>query len=393
MTHSTRILAQGHPEQSRRMKVLLVAPRFFDAVHGEKRAVFSAYKTALALSQHIPVVVVTAGPPPRYEKVDDRLTVYRLWDLYVPDPVNYGITPGVFTTLPSIIRKEKPDAYLVNKHMFFTSFAAPFLRLMGKRVVLQTDTFVGINWFPRNPFLWPLATLYAYTFGLLVLKSAHRVVLLHEGLIPVAKRLGLPYTVIHNGVDLDTFHKAKPATDINKKQGEVFVCYVGRLESVKGYDDLLAVAAEMVKTRRNVKFFFVGNTEGKDDVMKRYASDQIIFTGHRSDVASVLKRMDIFVLPSYSEGLPNALMEAMAVGTSSVASRVGGVEILVEDGRTGLLFTPGDRTELTQKLEELIKSPALRRRVGKAAAARIAESFSLEEESKKLLTILKDQVE
>lgn len=371
------------------MKVLLVAPRFFDAVHGERRAVMSAYKTALALSRHVPVVVVAAGPPPRYEKVNDRLTIYRLLDLYLPDPVNYGITPGIFTSLPQIIRKEKPDAFLVNKHMFFTSFAAPFLRLMGKRVVIQTDTFVGINWFPRNPLLWPLAALYAYTFGLLVLKSAHRVVLLHEGLIPVAKRLRLPYTVIHNGVDLDTFHKAKPATDINKKQGEVFVCYVGRLESVKGYDDLLAVAAEMGEAHRYVKFFFVGNTEGKEAVVKRYASDQIIFTGHRTDIPSVLKRMDIFVLPSYSEGLPNALMEAMAVGVTPLSTRVGGATVLIEEGENGLFCTPGDRTDLQEKLTTLIEDPNLRRKLGAAAAGRIAADFDLRKESQKLLAVLR----
>lgn len=369
------------------MKVLLVAPRFFDEEFGEKRAHMSAYKTALALSEHVPVVVVTAGPPPRYERVTPNLSVYRLWDLYLPDPINYGIVPGIFTALPKIIAKEKPDAFLVNKHMFFTSFAAPLLRLMGKRVVIQTDTFVGINWFPRNPFLRPLAQLYAYTFGLLVLKSANLVVLLHEGLIPVAKKLGLPYTVIHNGVDLRKYRAARPASDIPKSAGEVFIAYSGRLESVKGYDDLLAVAPDIIRKYPNVKFFFIGNTEGKEAEVQKYASDRIIFTGHRTDIPSVLKRMDVFVLPSYSEGLPNALMEGMAVGCAPVASDVGGVRILLE-GSIGLTFPPGDRAALSKHLERLIGNAALRKKMGRQVQDRISKRFDQEKEIPELIKAL-----
>jgi glycosyltransferase involved in cell wall biosynthesis len=371
------------------MKVLLVAPRFFDKKFGERRAVMSAYKTAFALSHHCQVVVVTAGPPPRYERINKNLVVYRLWDLFLPDPVNYGIVPGIFWQLPKIIKKEQPTAFLVNKHMFFTSFATPILRLMGKRVVLQTDTFVGINWFLRNRLLWPLARLYAYTFGLLVLKSANKVVLLHEGLIPVAKKLRLPYTVIHNGVDLKKFQDAKPAADISKKKGEVFIAYVGRLESVKGYDDLLAVAEKTVKKYRNVKFFFVGMVDGREEIVKKYESEQIIFTGHRTDIPAVLKRMDIFVLPSYSEGLPNVLMEAMSVGCACLASDVGGVKVLLLEGG-GLTFHPGDRGMLERQLLRLVEDPALRNKLGAKASARIARDFDQDKEIPKLIKVLQN---
>jgi len=372
------------------MKVLLVAPRFFDAKFGEKRAVMSAYKTAHALAKQVDVVVVTAGPPPRYERITPHLAIYRLWDLYLPDPVNYGIVPGLFTALPRIVKNERPDAFLVNKHMFFTSLAAPLLRLMGKRVVIQTDTFVGINWFSRNPFVSLVMRLYAWTIGLLVLKSAHLVVLLHEGLIPVARRLRLPYTVIHNGVDLAQFHQAQPAPDLVKRPGEIFVCYVGRLESAKGYDDLLAVAEKLAPKYRNTKFFFVGHTAGSESIAKKNASEQIVFTGHRPDIAAVLKQMDIFVLPSYSEGLPNALMEAMAAGCASLASRVGGSTVLIEEGKSGLFFWPGNRGELEEQLVRLIKNPTLRRRLGVAAAERIAADFNLGRESLKLLGLLQE---
>lgn len=369
-----------------RAKILIVAPRFFDRVYGERRAMMSAYKTALALSKHADVVVVTAGPPPRREALNPHLVVYRLWDLFIPDPVNYGIVPGLLPSLWSIIRAERPDAFIINKHMFFTSLAAPLLRLLGYRTILQTDTFPGIVWFPRNQFVRVVMQCYAWTIGLFVLKSAHHTVLLHEGLEPTARQLRIPHSVIHNGVDLEMFRRAQPAPDLTKRQGDIFIGYVGRLESVKGYDDFLAVAQRLAPQHPRVTFFFIGSTDGREELIKRSQSKQIVFLGHRSDVPAVLKQLDIFVLPSYSEGLPNALMEAMAAGCVPVASNVGGVQILLRDG-AGLLFEPGDQAQLTTHLEQLIGTPALRTKIRIQAQQRIADEFDLNREAEKLLRL------
>lgn len=365
----------------------MVPPRFFDAKFGEKRAVRSAVTTAEALARDADVVVVTAGSPPRYERLTPHLVIYRLWDLYLPDPVNYGIAPGILPSLLRIIRTEQPDAYLINKHMFSTSLAAPFLRLLGKRVIVQTDTFPGINWFPRNRLVNLVMRLYAWTVGLLVLKSAHHVVLLHEGLVPVAKRLGLPYQVIHNGVDLQAFDAFRPAPDLPKRRGEIFIGYVGRLESVKGYDDFVAAAEVVVGTHPNVTVFLVGNTDGQESFVAAHQSERIRFLGHRSDVPAVLKHFDIFVIPSYSEGLPNALMEAMAAGCACVASEVGGMTILLGGG-IGCFIRPGDRAALASELERLIGDPTTRRRLGSAARLKIEADFDLQRESQKLLALL-----
>lgn len=371
----------------KRAKILLIAPRFFDAKYGEKRAMRSAVTTARSLSTLSPVVVVTAGAAPRYERISSTLSVYRLWDLFIPDPVNLGLPLGLFWSLLAIMRREQPNAYLVNKHMFFTGFAVPFLRLLGKRVILQTDTFPGMNWFPRNTLVKYIMIALAWTAGLLILKSASRVVLLHEGLVPVAKRLRLPYHVIHNGVDIAKFDRFAPAVDLAKKSKQIFVGYVGRLESVKGYDDFLAVAQQLAPDYPQVTFFFVGSTEGKEELVQTSSTKQIRFLGHRSDVPAVLKRFDIFVLPSYSEGLPNALMEAMAAGCATVASNVGGVKILLRDG-LGRTFKPGDRGALRTQLEALITNSAERRRLGQKARMRIERDFNLHHEAEKLHAVV-----
>jgi glycosyltransferase involved in cell wall biosynthesis len=108
------------------------------------------------------------------------------------------------------------------------------------------------------------------------------------------------------------------------------------------------------------------------------------FEPSTSDVAAWLRAIDIFVLPSLSEALSNALMEAMACGCAVVASEVGGNPELVSDGATGLLFRAGDAAELADRLEHLIVDQSLRTRVGAAASDSVRQRFSIEASVRKM---------
>lgn len=353
------------------MKLLIVAPYFFES----HRWMISAYKTALFLSSRMEVVVLTTGHP-SYEEINPQLRVYRMRDWFLPDPVNYSIVPGLAWNLWRLVRRERPDIFLVNKHMFFTSFAVWWLRLMGKKVILATDTFPGMNWHPRHPLVKIVMKIYAYLFGWPLLKAANRVVLYHEDLLPVAKKLGLRAEVIHTGVDLDAVDRAPQPTDIQKKPKQIFVCYIGRLESIKGYPDFIAAAQALSPQYPHVTFFLIGSSQGKEALVKSVSTPRIQFLGHRDDVNSLLKVMDIFVLPSYSEGLPNALMEAMAAGVACLSSRVGGVKVLLHEGVEGLTYPAGQVSELQRQLSRLIEDGDLRRRLGQDARRRIFKDFN-----------------
>lgn len=355
------------------MKVLIIAPYFFE----RHRWMISAYKTALALSKRMDVVVLTTGSPIE-EQANPRLKIYRMKDWFIPDPVNYSIVPGLIPVLERIIRREKPDIYLVNKHMFFTSLAVAWLRLRGRRVILATDTFPGLNWHPRRLFVRVAMSIYAVVIGWPLLRLANLVVLFHEGLIPMAKKLGLSYTVIHNGVDLAAITASTQAKDLLVAEDWTTVAYIGRMESIKGYDDYFAVAKELTPKYPKVRFMFIGSYHGKEDWVAREQTDQIVFTGHRDDIPAILKTIDVFVLPSYSEGLPNALMEAMAAGRACISSNVGGVKTLIRPGENGLVFTPGDRQALTAGLERLLIDPLLRARLGGAAQETIRARYDWE---------------
>jgi glycosyltransferase involved in cell wall biosynthesis len=352
------------------MKLLIVAPYFFES----HRWMISAYKSALFLSRRMEVVVLTTGRP-KYEELNPRLRIYRMRDWFLPDPVNYSLVPGLAWNLWRVVRRERPDVFLVNKYMFFTSFAVWWLRLMGKKVILATDTFPGINWHPRHPVVRVVMTIYAYLLGWPILKAANRLIVFHEDLLPVARKLGLPAEVIHHGVDLQKIDQAPRPADLQKEPGQIFVCYVGRLESIKGYYDFIRAAQSMALEHPQVTFFLIGSHQGKAALVRSASTSNIRFLGHRDDVASLLKVMDIFVLPSYSEGLPNALMEAMAARVACLSSRVGGVKVLIHEGIEGLTYPAGDVPALQRQLEKLIRDRDLRHRLGENARRRIAAEF------------------
>ncbi len=352
------------------MKILLVAPYFWDSF-ARKISMGSAVMAARQLSRRHEILVITTGREREEETYSPNLKVVSAKGWLLPDPVNYVISPQSLLLVRRQIREFRPDLVLVNKFMFFTSFAAPIAKLMGKPTILVTDTYPGLNWFPRNRFVAAIMWLYARLVGVPLLRSVDQVVLLHEGLVDIARRYGLRYTVIHNGTDLAQADLALPAADLPKPEGETWIGYVGRLESVKGYDFLLKAVEPLHLKYKNLKTFFIGAT-GPGDFT---SSPQLRFLGFREDVYSVLKRIDIFCLPSLSEGLPNALMEAMSVGCASVASRVGGVTTLIEHERNGLLVPPGDTGALRESLERLIRDPDLRRDLGAAARRTIEADF------------------
>lgn len=111
---------------------------------------------------------------------------------------------------------------------------------------------------------------------------------------------------------------------------------------------------------------------------------RIQLAGFHADVPAILPQCAIFCLPSDSEGMPNALMEAMAAGLPVIASRVGGIPELVQDGVQGFLIEPGDCQGLAQALRQLLLDPDLAQKMGRAAQGRITQEFNIEKGCQKL---------
>ena len=324
------------------------------------------------------VVVACMGAETGTEVVSDTLTIHRRKDFFLPDPWNYGIAFGFCGLVRRLLRTEKPDLIVVNKLLFWTSLSVIPLRLLGRRVIVSTDTFVGITWWPRGLLPRIGAAIYAWTIGWLILLCASRVVLFHPQPEKLLRRLCIAQKteVIPTGIDPAPYGE-DPRSKIQdpNTSRSLTVTYVGRLESVKGVEDYLAAATSLKSEEPHLIVQVVGWHKEQQPLVEQYR-DRATFLGLRHDIPSLLASTDIFVLPSFSEGLSNALMEAMASGCACVASDVGGNRFLLQNGVSGFLYPAGDREALRAHLQRLIQDPAKRRMLGEAARKRIDDMFS-----------------
>ncbi len=318
------------------------------------------------------VVVVCMGSETRVENVSSTLTVHFRKDWFLKDPLNFGIAFGFAGYVRRIIKEVKPDHVVINKVLFWSSFSIIPLRLRGIKVQLLTDALVGITWFPRGVLPGIIMRIGAWTVGWLVLLCAERVAFFHPQPPRVLKILGISKKsrVIPTGIDPAPYRR-----EIGDQRSEIRVTYIGRLESVKGVDDFLAASVPLKKEYPNLEIQVIGWYRDDHPLVTEYGDD-VRFTGLREDIPAILSTTDIFVLPSYSEGLSNALMEAMASSCACVASDVGGNRYLLQNGVSGLLFPAGDREALAAHIRRLIDDPAKRRDLGIAARKRIDEVFS-----------------
>lgn len=310
-----------------------------------------------------------------YEDVSPTLRIYRKKDFFLPDPWNYGIAVGFSGLVRSIIEKEKPDTIVINKVLFWSSLSLLALKLRGIKVALITDALVGMTWWPRGFIPRVAAAIYAWTVGWLILMCAERIVFFHPQPAPLLKRLGIfkKSRVIPTGIDPTPYESAKDQVTSNKDG--VTISYIGRLESIKGVDDFLAAITPLKQQYPDITIQVVGHYEAGNKLVQQYERE-VSFPGLRSDIPAVLAKTDIFVMPSHSEGLSNAIMEAMSASCACVASDVGGNRYLIQNGVSGFLFPAGDREALQAHVRRLIEDPSKRVALGKAARERIEKEFS-----------------
>jgi glycosyltransferase involved in cell wall biosynthesis len=192
-------------------------------------------------------------------------------------------------------------------------------------------------------------------------------------------------TVIPYGVDLARYNP-EPNESLRKELGfsrnDVLIGMVGRLEPDKGHDILIEAASRMKKNAIHFALAGQGSLEPslKEQVRRLGLEDQFTFLGFRRDIQEVLKLFDIVTLPSLHEGLPNAILEAMAVGKPVVATDVGGIGEAVVHQKTGLLINPGSVESLETGLSTLIEDAALRVAMGEAGRYRMEEVYSLDKQ-------------
>ncbi len=202
-------------------------------------------------------------------------------------------------------------------------------------------------------------------------------------------------TVIPNGVAAPPASGVRDSTlraELGVSRRSPLVLSVGRLAPEKGHDLLLTAMPEVLAAVPEVHLALAGDGGTRlalqEQAQKLGIAGRVHFLGNRSDVPQLLAAADLFVLPSRSEGLPNALMEAQVCGMAAVAFDVGGVGEIVVDGETGVLAPPQDVTALAKAMVALLKNKNERKRMGEAGRRRALRLFSLDAMCQKYATLL-----
>jgi glycosyltransferase involved in cell wall biosynthesis len=131
----------------------------------------------------------------------------------------------------------------------------------------------------------------------------------------------------------------------------------------------------------------------RDQIAQLGVGDRIHLENHRTDAATVLRDCDVLVLPSLSDARPRCILEAMFLGRPVIATAVGGIPTMVEDGQTGYLVPPGDPEALTRALRRLADSPELRERLARAGRARAEAEFQPERSARRYVALYQQLAE
>jgi glycosyltransferase involved in cell wall biosynthesis len=191
---------------------------------------------------------------------------------------------------------------------------------------------------------------------------------------------------IYNGVELDQYRPGKDRSGLYKIWGipdsaTVIGCF-GRMVWQKGFDYLLQAVPHIFKNNNNVTFLIVGDGPLRVDLEKLASelniSEQVIFTGFRSDIHHLISAVDILVIPSIQEGFPMITLEAMAMAKPIVATKIEGIVEQIIDGESGYLVSPRDPMAICEAVIELSHNRQLALKLGLEARRRVEKEFSVQ---------------
>jgi glycosyltransferase involved in cell wall biosynthesis len=191
--------------------------------------------------------------------------------------------------------------------------------------------------------------------------------------------------VIPNGIDTEKFNPKGNYADIRKefsiKEDTIVAGFIGRIVPAKGLEYLIDSIPHVKGEFNNIKLLIVG--EGslvkrlREQAKEKKVYDSIIFAGRRRDIPDILSCIDVFVMPSIAEGLPNALLEAMAMAKPIIATEVGGIPEVIKNRFNGILVPPRDIRALATAIKELTGNAQVAAKMGQAARDLVLDNFSI----------------
>lgn len=283
-----------------------------------------------------------------------------------------------------VVRKHRID--IIHTQLFWADLAGRMLKFINQSVKLVSTIQSSAH--EHND-----SELYSYKRKILDGISGR---LLNDGFIAVseyAKNVSIKEVkfspekikVIYNSVDLERGVLESKAMSLRGEFGitpqDKILISMGRLVPAKGHTYLIRAMALIKKHLPDIKLLLIGDGPGKNDLLREAAesgvSGNILFTGKRTDARDILAIGDIFIFPSlYGEGLPLALIEAMAAGIPCIVTSTGPNTEVIQPGRNGILIRPGDPGEIAEAVLNLFAHPDRMSVLGKEGLLIVKDRFS-----------------
>lgn len=344
---------------------------------------FGAGRQMLAIARHMRdrgATVVIVAPP------DSAVVHEATRQGFTTEAATFSATPWSVLRLRRITRSHRPDV------VHAMSFMPLALAGLARRSRTLPARFASVLVDPVSPHALSTKMTKSLAVRLRILvaraaaDSADAVFCVSDSVADRLRRLGVSgdLRVVHDTVDVAelTRRAAAPLVPALPTDRPRIGTAAARLVAGKGPDVLLAAFAQVVGRVPTAHLVIAGALDPSLDLRAQAdalgIADRITFTGYLEDTAPLFAALDVFVLPSLSEGLNSSVIEAGALGVPVVASRVGGVPEAVEDGYTGLLVPPGDADELSRALVALLDDEGTTERMGARARERAGELFSAE---------------
>lgn len=299
---------------------------------------------------------------------------------------------AIWPALRRIVQERQID--IVHAHDYKTNALALLLGRAAPVVPLSTvHGWTGHTW--RETRLY-------YPVDKRLLARFPRLIAVSDQIGRELVRYGAPpdrVRTILNGIDHRAFRRQRQRESEERAalgiaRGQIVLGAVGRLEPQKRFDILLQAFAQLRRTRPALKLVIVGDG-GERDALERLASQlrlghAVRFTGHRTNVTDLHHAFDLFVQSSDYEGTPNAVLEAMAMETPTVATDVGGTSELMQQGIHGLITPPGDVNALEAAMARALDDPSAAHRRALAARRRIETELSFDARLRKVEAIYRE---
>ena len=291
-------------------------------------------------------------------------------------------------TIRNFIKKN--DILIIHSHGYKSNFYALMANLYNKNLSSITTCHLWTQASFKNRIYESLDKKWLNRFDRIVTVSDE---LMDEVL---TRRISeSKVTTIYNGIDLDRFNDVFNINDIRKKLNIPshfkVIGTIGRLNEQKGHVFIIESAPQILKAFPDTIFVIVGDGYLKQTLQEKVVDAKLeknfIFTGIYKNIPEILAAMDIFILPSLAEGLPMALLEAMAAKKPIIASKVGSIPDVIIPNETGLLIEPRDVSSLEKSIIELLNDKNKAARLAENGYKTIINKFSSKIMAKKYLDI------